>query len=378
MNSNKNEIFVLFVFIGVFVFSFLLLVYAIDKEFHIFDNNSLKVDKKNIELFKKEKNKIRIEKKLSNNFTDEVFEKRQRNSNSKKSIKSRKTDKYSEQKRYAQPTVTFPRQPKKKKIIREKLIVTDLSMKPLNSDIYDSVEQLSPNVFKVQINHNYGLIDNLGRYILPVEYFKIRYFEDGLYIVSQLKDGFVELLLDEKFNPQIVSREINVEGSYIFAKSVGKDNSYDLYDKSIRKIATIKSSITPRVFHDEFFVVRDKNFHTPRLVNKNNQYVISPIFDFFYPQKDEKGKKLIYVHLNSKIGVLTLDNQVLVPAVFNSVVQQTYNGSTIYEACIKNKCAYFDENGEMLQNQENMPYVRKTNVEFLTSEELSLFIKENK
>ncbi len=210
-----------------------------------------------------------------------------------------------------------------------KYILTDKTQKKLTNDIFDSYSILSENRILVRKGIFYGVVDFNGNYILPLKYLSIE-FNNKTNLYKAVEHSQKYIVLDINGKEILNGYNIVGEGSYFISKSDSNNNIYIIYDKNIKKIASVFSEKRPSILNDKYLKLkRNKKYFLTDLFGKI--IITDTKYNIFYftTINDKDYFKLQYnvgISSNDKEGIIDNSNNIIIPPIFNSI--QIYKGKT--------------------------------------------------
>ncbi len=249
---------------------------------------------------------------------------------------------------------------KKKKRDNTRYYITDIKGNKLNNDFYKSVSKLTPDRLKVKKRGKYGIIDNTGKYILPLKYYKIEYKRDKNIFFAQIKkdeekgssqSNLIDIIFDYDGNKKLEADEIDIYSDYVVFG--GENNKYIISDSNYKKIFEIISEYNPVIVDSNYFKIKQSGRY--KLVDNKGREVLPLLYDNISRFYKKDNKVLFEVKNNYQYGVIDNHNKIICPLVFEDVRLKYNKDNSVIMAKNNNKYAFFDLDGNFL-DYKNLPY----------------------
>lgn len=235
----------------------------------------------------------------------------------------------------------------------------------LNEVKYELVLALNCKLFIVKSESKYGIINNKGRFVFPIEYEKIYHLRNGLIVVCKSKKiGFVNtfgcLITPIKYDDFITIEKTKI--NYV------DWNNYN-WELELKLKDTIRN---------EIIVIKENKYG---IINQYGQEITPIIYDKIYDKYWINSKIIFSAYLNGKYGAIDLYGNVIIPFEFmmKDQIFGFYEGVSVVEK--DGKFGVYDENGNIvipiIQNYIT-PTFRNGNAIFVNKNNIGLIDKQGK
>lgn len=222
------------------------------------------------------------------------------------------------------------------------------------------------NILKVQKDNKWGIIDNQGKEIVPVEYDSISALKGIKNALLVQKDGKYGIIDDEG--------KIIIDTKYEEISNLGKDNKegyivkdetglYGIIDYSKNSVLENKYQEIEKVYGNDLYVVSQDG--KQKLIRKSGEEILTKGFEQITAILKEKDKGVIYIS-NGKYGIMSLDGTNILKAQYDNLIEAKEN---IFIATKNGKQGIIDINGE-----EKVPF---NYTSIIYDEKGDIYIAEN-
>ena len=253
--------------------------------------------------------------------------------------------KYNNQKNKVIPTYKCPRHP----ILHfYSYMLFDKDQNPITDEIFDQIISFNKDktVFLVTKNNKKGLINNKGKYILPIKYTNIYSFLPDKNIIKATyfdtkNNKNIEILLDKDFKEILRAYKIYQKGIFFVVYDI-EENIYKLYNSNFKIINSF--SINPEILNDKYIFFKDSDGSV--LLDINGKMIFSDVYKTLRFITEQNGRDYFEVSRRNTtptyknlLGIIDNENKLIVPCIFNyiSVVNDGFWAKKIIKIKDENK-----------------------------------------
>lgn len=189
--------------------------------------------------------------------------------------------------------------------------ITDLDRKPLNDNLYKSVEKYSS------------------------DYLKVKNLDDTVSIINTKG----EVLLS--------AQKIDRICGYYFLLN---DNKYEIYNDKFIKVFDFVSEVPPRIYSDYQLIIIRKDNKYKAFDFDGNLIANLPYPEIYSVEKINDSLFFTAKNIDYKFGVVDKANNVIIPFVFNSISFNKYKDDYIIMASSSKKYAFYDLKGNFIED----------------------------
>lgn len=231
--------------------------------------------------------------------------------------------------------------------------IYDENQKLITDTIFDNVSGFSENRMSVKKDGLYGVIDLEGNYILKPEYesisqmiFNLNDKEQKNYIFASKTEGFDEK--NRKINKNII---FDNNGKQLYsADTIYRDNLFLFVYNNDTKTWNILDSDFKKILEEDFFnkpeivygktkdgiqgkyLIVNNRKNTAKVMDFNGNDIISPgCYSYItYEHNIADDKDYFRVTHKNKTGIITSDNKIIVPVIFDKIERQNKDGKETF------------------------------------------------
>ncbi len=233
--------------------------------------------------------------------------------------------------------------------------LADKDGKKITKDGYDSIVQFfNTKKYKIRKSDNFGVIDENGKYILPLKYNSIRDYRvnNKNYYIAYSVINRKSSLFDENGNEILAGQVISNSHDYFIVTDYNVNDKkyvYSVYDLNFKKIFV--SNSCPNFFDGNLIIV--KNGEKTTLVGiDGKRYPL--VYDSIRYLGKIDGKYIFQVTNGKLSGVADENDRIIIPIKYYRIIYNSGKFMAKYseDKNVGEETFYFDKNGKLITKND--------------------------